>query len=195
VSCWSALYDVVPGARFEQQSDLILVECPRTQAAARALGLTHEERVPGMVALPEELVEVAVDLDIGPIVEAEIEESAELLSIAFGAPKDLFSRFATAFLALPEVTWYVGREDGAVASTAVAFAADDAVGIFDVATPPEHRRRGYGAAMTARAARDGFAAGSDFAFLRSSELGYGVYRRLGFRDVEEYVLLTRPPTS
>jgi hypothetical protein len=40
--------------------------------------------------------------------------------------------------------------------------------------------------------RDGFEAGSELAFLQSSEIGHGVYRRLGFRDVEEYVLLTRP---
>ena len=32
----------------------------------------------------------------------------------------------------------------------------------------------------------------EFAFLQSSEIGHSVYRKLGFRDVEEYVLLTRP---
>jgi hypothetical protein len=40
--------------------------------------------------------------------------------------------------------------------------------------------------------RDGFAAGCELAYLHSSEVGHGVYRRLGFRDVEEYTLLTRP---
>jgi hypothetical protein len=50
----------------------------------------------------------------------------------------------------------------------------------------------YGAALTSRVVRDGFEAGSELAFLQSSEIGHGVYRRLGFRDVEEYVLLTRP---
>jgi hypothetical protein len=40
--------------------------------------------------------------------------------------------------------------------------------------------------------RDGFEAGSTFCFLQSSDIGHGVYERLGFRDVEQYVLLTRP---
>ncbi len=83
----------------------------------------------------------------------------------------------------------------ATVSTALGFTIDGATGIFNVATPPEHRGRGYGAVLTARAARDGFEAGSEFAFLQSSEIGHTVYRRLGFRDVEEYVLLTRPPMN
>ena len=42
------------------------------------------------------------------------------------------------------------------------FTADGATGICNVATPPQHRGRGYGAALTARAVRDGFEAGSEF---------------------------------
>jgi predicted GNAT family acetyltransferase len=64
-----------------------------------------------------------------------------------------------------------------------------------VATSPEHRGRGYGASLTCRAVRDGFDAGSELAFLQSTEIGHGMYLRLGFRDVEEYTLLTRPFSS
>jgi hypothetical protein len=49
--------------------------------------------------------------------------------------------------------------------------------------------------VTSHALREGFAAGSGFGYLQSSTIGYGVYRRLGFRDVEEYTLLTRPPSE
>ena len=87
---------------------------------------------------------------------------------------------------------YVGRVDGRDVSTAVGFTSGDAVGIFNVATPPEHRGRGYGAALTAAAAAEGFAAGAEFAWLQSSALGLPVYRRLGFREVETYVLRSRP---
>ena len=62
-----------------------------------------------------------------------------------------------------------------------------------MATPSEHRGRGHGAALTARVLRDGFEAGSEFGYLQSSAIGHGVYRRLGFRDVDEYTLFTRPP--
>lgn len=46
--------------------------------------------------------------------------------------------------------------------------------------------------MTARAAEDGFAAHAKVAWLQSSALGEPVYRRIGFRQVDTHVLLTRP---
>jgi hypothetical protein len=61
----------------------------------------------------------------------------------------------------------------------------------DAVWPHRPSRARYGAALTWRVARDGFDAGSELVLLRSSELGHGVYRRLGSRDVEECVLLTR----
>jgi hypothetical protein len=51
------------------------------------------------------------------------------------------------------------------------------------------------AALTSHAVRDGFDSGSEFGYLQSSAIGHDVFRRLGFRDVEEYTLLTRPPQS
>jgi predicted GNAT family acetyltransferase len=94
---------------------------------------------------------------------------------------------------MPEARWYVGRSGGAIVSTALGFTCEGSTGVFNVATPSEHRGRGYGAALTSRVLRDGFEAGSKFGFLQSSAIGHGVYRRLGFRDVEEYTLFTRPP--
>src|SRR6476659_7421379 len=87
---------------------------------------------------------------------------------------------------------YLGRVAGRDVSTSVGLTLGNDVGLFGVATPPEHRGRGYGAALTAAAARDGFAAGADLAWLQSSRLGLPVYRRLGFREVETYVLRSRP---
>jgi N-acetylglutamate synthase len=167
----------------------------RTQARARELGLTHVERIPAMIAGPDEVGEVDTDLEIEHVREEDVEESTRILADSFGAPQELFKRFAAAIRDLPEAAWYAGRLDGAIVSTAVGIIADGATGIFNVATPPEHRRRGYGAALTAHAARDGLDGGAKFAFLQSSELGYPVYRGLGFRDVEEYILFTRPSPS
>jgi predicted GNAT family acetyltransferase len=57
---------------------------------------------------------------------------------------------------------------------------------FNIATPPADRRRGYGAAVTARAVTDGLAAGARWSWLQSSVAGYPVYERLGFRTVESW---------
>jgi len=59
-------------------------------------------------------------------------------------------------------------------------------GIFNVATAPAHRGRGYAAALTARIASDAFAAGAHCAWLQSSPSGYNLYQRLGFRTVERW---------
>ena len=164
----------------------------RTQAAAAGLGFTVAERLPAMVLRPGELGEPTAELEIGPVEAGELEQTVTVLAGSFGTPGEIFARFGAILEALPEATWYVGRMDGRVVSTAVGMTTGGATGIFNVATPPEHRRRGYGAALTARAARDGFAAGAGLAYLQSSELGRGVYRGLGFREVDEYVVLARP---
>src|SRR6266498_1424933 len=94
--------------------------------------------------------------------------------------------------AVEGLEYYLGRVDGRDVSTSVGYTVDDTVGVFNVATPAEHRGRGYGAALTTQAAREGFAAGADLAWLQSSAMGFSVYRRLGFREAETYALLTRP---
>ena len=94
-------------------------------------------------------------------------------------------------MTLDGVRAYVGEADGQVVTTAVGVTRGDNVGVFNVATPPEHRRRGYGAAVTARAAADGFAAGASWAWLQSSTAGYRVYEALGFRTLERWLCWVR----
>jgi predicted GNAT family acetyltransferase len=164
----------------------------RTQHAAVELGLTHVERIPGMVMLPEDLVEAHADIEIALVGDADVEEANMVLVRSFGGPPDVFDQMARAAGRAEEMSWYVARSGGAIVSTGLGFTMDGVTGVFDVATPPELRGRGYGAAVTSQIVRDGFDGGSELAFLQSSELGRTVYRRLGFREVEDYVLLTRP---
>ena len=165
----------------------------RTRRAAAELGLTHCERIPGVVLRPGELVEPhrdAVEIDL--ITTSEMDAANEILATCFGASKELFDRFCGACAAIDESSWYVGRVDDEIVATALGVTIDGMTGVFNVATEPEQRGRGYGAALTARVLRDGFEGGAKLAFLQSSVIGHGVYRRLGFREVEEYLLLTRP---
>src|SRR5262249_5128420 len=93
---------------------------------------------------------------------------------------------------VPGLAYYVARAHGKPVSTAVGLTFGGLVCIYAVATPEEHRGRGYGATVTARAVRDGFAKGAELAVLSASALGEPVYRRLGFREVLRYVLFRRP---
>jgi ribosomal protein S18 acetylase RimI-like enzyme len=164
-----------------------------TRRAAAKLGLTHREQIPGMVMQPAELVEptgLAVEIDL--ITATEMDAANEILATCFGAPKELFDRFCGACAAIDEASWYVGRVDGEIVATALGITIDGVTGVFNVATAPEQRGRGHGAALTTRVLRDGFRGGSKLAFLQSSDIGHRLYRRLGFRNVEKYLLLTRP---
>lgn len=167
-----------------------------TRRAAAELGLTHCERIPGMVIRPEELVRSAGDaLEIDLATATEVDAANEILATCFGAPKELFDRFCGACAAIDEASLYVGRLGDKIVATALGITVNEATGVFNVATDPEHRGRGYGAALTERVLRDGFGEGAKLAYLQSSDIGHGVYRRLGFRDVEEYHLLTRPAVA
>lgn len=84
--------------------------------------------------------------------------------------------------------------DGSVAGTSAMVLADGVAGIYCVATLPDHRRKGLGAALTARPLALARELGYSIGVLQSSEAGYKVYQRLGFVDdgaVQMYLRL--PP--
>lgn len=177
-------------------------ETPAVGEAARALGFTAAERIPGMVANAGDLGRPAAsELEI---VRVETEDGfARALALAaegFGMPADLLAPlYMLEVTGLDGFEVYLGRVEGRDATTAASYVVEGDVGIFNVATPSEYRGRGYGAAVTSHAVRAGFAAGAGLAYLQSSAIGESVYRRLGFREVLSYVLHTRPtevsPTS
>jgi ribosomal protein S18 acetylase RimI-like enzyme len=73
--------------------------------------------------------------------------------------------------------------DGVPVASAALFVGAGVAGIYNVATAPEARGRGIGRAVTAAALAEAVRRGERTAVLGASELGYPVYRRLGFRDV------------
>jgi ribosomal protein S18 acetylase RimI-like enzyme len=168
---------------------------PSFEREAQRLGLIPELDMPGMVAAADELVDVEVaGLKLVRVHTGDgLAQALAVASAGFGAPPELLAPlYDPALVEIDGFAIYLGRVDGVDVTTGMGFRIDDAVGVFTVATPDEHRGRGYGAAVTAQAVKDGFAAGATFAYLQSSEIGHSVYRRLGFRDVEHYTLHTAP---
>ena len=78
---------------------------------------------------------------------------------------------------------WIALLDGVPVAAAALFVAAGVAGIYNVATVPEARGRGIGRAVTTAALVEAVARGQHTAVLGSSEMGYPVYRRLGFRDV------------
>ena len=80
----------------------------------------------------------------GSTAPTNLEEAHALAAAGFEAPADLFAPFFTSKVAaMPGLSIYVARAEGTPVSTATSLVQGDAVGIFNVATPPQHRRSGY----------------------------------------------------
>ena len=176
----------------------VMVRDGRTPAVAqraRELGFSIEEPTPGMVMRPGELQVPDSELDILQIKTADgLAQALAVAATGFEIPGELLSALYLLEVAeLEGIEYYLARLEDKDVCTAIGYTVDDTVGIFNVATPPEFRRRGYGSIITAHAAQAGFDAGADFAYLQSSAMGESVYRRLGFRHVSTYTVLIRAP--
>jgi ribosomal protein S18 acetylase RimI-like enzyme len=167
---------------------------PAVEEAARRLGLTVTTRIPGMAATPGELGDPSSELEVMRVETADgLAQALAVAAFGFEVSADLLaSLYMLEVAELEGIAYYLARLGERDVSTAIGYAMDGTVGIFNVATPPEYRGRGYGAAITAYVARDGFSHGADLAWLQSSAMGESVYLRLGFREVETYLLHTRP---
>jgi N-acetylglutamate synthase len=150
-------------------------------------GMTPSVDVPLMVLEDADSMGEAEpsDLVIRPLAPEDAGHHASLAAAGFEAPEEyLLQLITTGLVNAPGVCCYLGELDGEPVSTGLGVTLGDSVGIFNIATLPAHRRQGYGAAITARAIRDGFSRGAQWAWLQSSPAGYPVYQRMGFRTVE-----------
>jgi len=83
----------------------------------------------------------------------------------------------------PHIAAFVAYLDSEPVSCAMTLVSHRIAGVFYVATVEHARRRGLGDALTRTAARAGFELGATAAWLGASEMGAGLYRRIGFEDL------------
>jgi ribosomal protein S18 acetylase RimI-like enzyme len=153
-------------------------------------GMIKEDQIPLMVLESSGRLEAHRKVEGLVIRQLSPEEAAlhaETAARGFEVPKELFVQFMTpSVLRLPGVRCYVGEIDGEAVTTGIGVTLGPFVAIFNIATPPEHRGQGFGAAVTARAASDGFADGAQWSYLQSSLAGYSTYTRLGYATLERW---------
>jgi ribosomal protein S18 acetylase RimI-like enzyme len=94
----------------------------------------------------------------------------------------------------PWVRWVAFLDDRPVASSGLMVGGGVA-GVYNVATAPDARRRGIGAALTATAIAEGRERGYRVSVLGASKMGYGVYRRMGFAGVCRHRVYLLPAGS
>lgn len=92
-----------------------------------------------------------------------------------------------------DIRYYGAVKDGSVDSVSAVYLGEGVAGVYCVATREKARGRGLGAYLTAEplriALRDGFGVG----VLQSSEMGYPIYKRLGFGEFGQVQMLVRMP--
>ena len=164
--------------------------------AGRRAGLRDTGGPPGMVLPSIPATFSAPDgFEITVVADAAgIETFVDVAARGFEMPVEVAERLVTsATIADPSMVAVVGSVDGVAVSVALASMTGPTIGIYNVATPAEHRRRGYGEAITWAAIAAGAELGGDHAALQASQLGAPVYRSMGFVDVGRYVQLEGPP--
>ena len=127
---------------------------------------------------------------------AGLDEHLAVAAEGFGMPVDLLRPvIGPALLERADCRVYVGDLDGRPVVCGLGVRIDRTIGVYNIATVPSARRRGFGAAMTARIATDGATDGCDVAILQASPMGRPIYERLGYRTVVEYEAWIEPPTA
>lgn len=166
-------------------------EPPDLGARLQRHGLTPAGDEPGMAAdlatLPE-----PPPLPRGVAIEPAADERALArwvwaFSLGFGIPESLAGFHLELERSLgvdPHGRWrrYLAVADGEPAAVSAALLGAGVVGLYDVATRPQHRRRGLGTALTLQPLLEARALGYRAAVLQASPEGERLYRRLGFRE-------------
>jgi GNAT superfamily N-acetyltransferase len=149
-------------------------------------GLRHTVDLPGMVAeriLPP----------VKPLPHLEIRRVGDLAtrdafcaigSVCFHVPVPWFREVFDNDSVWDRFIGWVGYADGEPVSTAATVIGGGAVGVYNVATMPEHQKRGDGETVMRHAVAEAQRRhGIERTILQSTPAGHRLYQRMGFRTV------------
>lgn len=128
--------------------------------------------------------------------EKDFKAFSEAVAIGYGAPfmePTIFEMEIHPSLSdLSVRRRYVGYEDGVPVCGASLMIDSGVAGIYQVATIPETRGKGYGTAITLAPLLDALELGMKIGVLHSSEMGYNLYKRMGFKDIATCPIYSLP---
>ena len=153
-------------------------------------GFGFSDDTPGMAVDLQALNESQSPVDGLEVRVAADEESMRVWTKIFvngyGLPADwepiVFDLWSRLGLDFP-VRNYVGYLNDKPVATACLFFGGGAAGIYSVATLPAARGKGIGAALTLKPLQDAREKGYRIGVLQSSDMGFNVYKKLGFRHL------------
>jgi ribosomal protein S18 acetylase RimI-like enzyme len=158
----------------------------RTRRVVERRGLNWAADLPGMVADGLRPPRRALPrLEVRPAAgERERLAFCDIGAVCFRVPLDWFRE-----IFLWEPVWsgfrgWVGYHEGEPVATAGAVLSPEAIGVYNVATLPAWRRRGFGEAVLRHALAElRRETGCERVVLQSTDLGLDLYAAMGFRTV------------
>jgi GNAT superfamily N-acetyltransferase len=164
-------------------------------------GFGYSDDTPGMAADLQALNEPQQRVDGIEVRVVADEESlhawAHVFTLGYGLPADwepsVYDLQSKLGLGFP-LRNYLGYWNNEPIATSSVFFGAGVAGIYSVATLPQARGKGIGAATTLRPLHNARELGYRIGVLQSSEMGYNVYKKLGFRhlcQIENFYLALR----
>lgn len=146
-----------------------------------APGMYTEQLAPAKRALPQ--------LEVRPVADEETRKAfAEVMSVAFEIPHSVSVAVYGA-----ERAWqgnfqgYVGYSKGRVVTTAAGVITGDIVGLYSVATLPQHRRLGFAEAIMRQVIQQAQETrGVSRTVLQATSSGLSLYEAMGYRTVTSF---------
>jgi GNAT superfamily N-acetyltransferase len=114
----------------------------------------------------------------------ELETWTDILVKSFEFPEIVQSYkkyFSNAGLERPNSHYYLGFLNGNPIATGVLFDGEGAAGLFYIGTVPEARKQGIAKVMVSYLLSTAKKKGYSISVLQSSEMGYPVYKKIGFK--------------
>ncbi len=156
----------------------------------QAHGFTYDGNARGMAVDLQTLKEFPPTpplLSITPVCDHKtLRQFCETGTMGFGMPEFVstaFMDFLTSIgVAYPFLRNYIGLQDRIPVAISSLFLGAGVAGIYNVATLPQARRQGIGAAMTLEPLKQAREMGYRVGILHASRMGAPVYAQLGFQE-------------
>jgi GNAT superfamily N-acetyltransferase len=166
------------------------VESSGWGAQLEANGLKPNRSTPGMAVDLDGLIEdinTPIGLEIKHIQdESAMKAWAHIFVLGYELPSDWETPLLDMLLKTGiHFPWhsYLATLNGEPVATAATFHSAGVVGIQMIATLPEMRGKGIGAAITLAPLLDARKMGFRIGILQSSDMGFKIYQRLGFKEL------------
>src|SRR3954469_16216776 len=154
---------------------------------------------PMALATAPEASEVPADVEVRVVAdESAVADYGRVVALANDDPGERERApllFHDETILAPHIAAFVAYMNAEPVACAMTLVSHRLAGVFYVGTVEHARRRGLGDALTRMATRAGFELGAAAAWLGASEMGAGLYRRIGFQDLGSTLVELSSPST